>query len=181
VAHTAKPIEAGHTLPTLPAISSVGRAVALVCVTSAFPAQPPFSSWSSTLYKLIRQKSPCVDVRSLLRCGARPSRLVFYKTLCLPDNTDRLFSYSTQAPESDEPHSKTPPGVQSWWHAHWGRFKRRAFRSEMLLYWTLFGVAIGAVVGSVVSWLQPSERVTELIGELSACIFEPQSFWNRRS
>jgi hypothetical protein len=40
---------------------------------------------------------------------------------------------------------------------------------------------VGAVVGSAVSGLQPSERVTELIGELSAGIFEPQSFWSRRS
>jgi hypothetical protein len=40
------------------------------------------------------------------------------------------------------------------------------FWSEMLLYWSLFGVAVGAVLGFSVSWLQPSERVTELIGEL---------------
>jgi hypothetical protein len=44
------------------------------------------------------------------------------------------------------------------------------FWNETLLYWSLFGVAAGAVVEFAVTWLQPSERVTELIGEESASL-----------
>jgi hypothetical protein len=56
----------------------------------------------------------------------------------------------------------------------WRRFKKKAFRMKMLLWWTLGGVALGIIIGAALYGVHPSSTAITLIGERAASPLSPK-------
>lgn len=55
----------------------------------------------------------------------------------------------------------------------WQRFKVKAFRMKMLIWWTLAGVALGIILGAALYGAHPSKVAINLIGVcVGACFLQ---------